>query len=107
MHAHWEGPDYSRKAILDVPSSYESVLRLAAEKTSPRKVLVRFEMATEPKAAAENVKIDLFEDDDEFEINEVGIVIDCQYPINVQIYEFANWNYSFLVPDRLKSVQLA
>lgn len=27
-------------------------------------------MATEPKAAAENVKIDLFEDDDEFEINE-------------------------------------
>ncbi|CBI15053.3 unnamed protein product, partial [Vitis vinifera] len=60
----------SLKAILDVPSSYEFVLRLAAEKTSPRKVLVRFEMATEPKAAAENVKIDLFEDDDEFEINE-------------------------------------
>uniref|UniRef100_F6HLE1 Dolichyl-diphosphooligosaccharide--protein glycosyltransferase subunit 4A n=1 Tax=Vitis vinifera TaxID=29760 RepID=F6HLE1_VITVI len=27
-------------------------------------------MATEPKAAAENVKIDLLEDDDEFEINE-------------------------------------
>ncbi|WJZ93293.1 hypothetical protein VitviT2T_012245 [Vitis vinifera] len=69
MYAHWEGPDYSRKAILDVPSSYESVLRLAAEKTSPRKVLVRFEMATEPKAAAENVKIDLLEDDDDTELN--------------------------------------
>ncbi|RVW52882.1 hypothetical protein CK203_089617 [Vitis vinifera] len=71
-------------------------------------------MATEPKAAAENVKIDLFEDDDEFEINEGKFVLTMclctvglgQYPINVQIYEFANWNFSFLVPDRLKSVQL-
>ena len=43
-------------------------------------------MATEPKAAAENVKIDLFEDDDEFEINEGVQYI---YSISVLICEFA------------------
>ena len=43
-------------------------------------------MATEPKAAAENVKIDLFEDDDEFEINEG---VQHIYSISVLICEIA------------------
>ncbi|QCD99622.1 DSS1/SEM1 protein [Vigna unguiculata] len=38
-------------------------------------------MATEPKAATEDVKIDLFEDDDEFEEFEINEVYNCEQRI--------------------------
>ena len=43
-------------------------------------------MATEPKAAAENVKIDLFEDDDEFEEFEIIEGVQFMYSISVLFF---------------------
>lgn len=42
-------------------------------------------MATEPKAAAENVKMDLFEDDDEFEEFETNEGMQHMYLISLLI----------------------
>ena len=47
-------------------------------------------MATEPKAATEDVKIDLFEDDDEFEEFEINEGKSCPFrtQISLPLFQF-------------------